>query len=91
MTSIAGENPAVALQRTPLYTSIFGAAALVGLGWFGPQLGTGWVFALLLIWGAAIAALFAGLQSWILRAAGSTAMSRGRDALGRTKLGASRR
>jgi len=49
--------------------------ALVGLGWFGPQLGTGWVFALLLIWGAAIAALFAGLQTWILRAAGSTAMT----------------
>lgn len=49
--------------------------ALVGLGWFGPQLGTGWVFVLLVIWGAAIAALFAGLQTWILRAAGSTVMS----------------
>jgi len=49
--------------------------ALVGLGWFGPQLGTGWVFVLLVIWGAAIAALFAGLQTWILRAAGSPVMS----------------
>ncbi|PSS64505.1 MFS transporter [Ensifer sp. NM-2] len=49
--------------------------ALVGLGWFGPQLGTGRVLVLLVIWGAAIAALFAGLQTWILRAAGATVMS----------------
>ncbi len=51
------------------------AGALVGLGWFGPQLGTGTVVTLLVVWGAAVAALFAGLQTWILRAAGSMAMS----------------
>ncbi|UFW88431.1 hypothetical protein BjapCC829_07915 [Bradyrhizobium barranii] len=49
--------------------------ALVGLGWFGPQLGTDRVLVLLVIWGAAVAALFAGLQTWILRAAGSTIMT----------------
>jgi DHA1 family purine ribonucleoside efflux pump-like MFS transporter len=49
--------------------------ALVSLGWFGPQLGAAGIFALLFIWGAAVAALFSGLQTWILRAAGSTAMS----------------
>lgn len=47
--------------------------AFVGLGWFGPSLGTGWVLALLVVWGAAVAALFAGLQTWVLRAAGSAA------------------
>ncbi|WP_409190678.1 MFS transporter [Bradyrhizobium sp. RDM4] len=49
--------------------------ALVGLGSFGPHLGTGRVLVLLVIWGAAVAALFAGLQTWILRAAGSTVMT----------------
>lgn len=50
------------------------SGALVGLGWFGPQLEISLVVALLVIWGTAVAALFAGLQTWILRAAGSAAM-----------------
>jgi predicted MFS family arabinose efflux permease len=48
--------------------------ALLGLGLFDPRLGAPAVFPLLLIWGGAIAALFVGLQSWVLRAAGAAAM-----------------
>jgi predicted MFS family arabinose efflux permease len=48
-------------------------ATLIGLGWFGSKLGIAPVLALLVVWGAAIAVLFTGLQTWVLRAAGSAA------------------
>jgi predicted MFS family arabinose efflux permease len=46
----------------------------LGSGFLGPNLGMPAVFPLLLIWGGAIAALFVGLQAWVLRAAGTAAM-----------------
>lgn len=48
--------------------------ALVVLGRFGPVLGMAGVAAVLLVWGAAIAAIFVGLQTWILRSAGTSAV-----------------
>jgi predicted MFS family arabinose efflux permease len=48
-------------------------ATLISLGWFGSRLGIAPVLALLVVWGAAIAVLFTGLQTWVLRAAGSAA------------------
>lgn len=48
--------------------------ALLGLGVFGPGLGVPTVLVLLTVWGAAIATLFGGLQTWVLRAAGPAAI-----------------
>ncbi len=44
--------------------------ALIVLGTGGPAMGIGQVISLLVIWGMAIAALFTGLQTWVLRIAG---------------------
>lgn len=49
--------------------------ALFTLGLAGPVLGAASVLVLLIIWGAAISVLFAGLQTWVLRIAGSTTMA----------------
>jgi predicted MFS family arabinose efflux permease len=49
-------------------------AALGGLGWFGPGLGMECVLALLIVWGAAISALFVGIQTWVLRVGGDAAI-----------------
>jgi DHA1 family purine ribonucleoside efflux pump-like MFS transporter len=49
--------------------------ALFTLGLFGPALGATAMLILLVIWGAAIAAFFAGLQTWVLRIAGSATMA----------------
>jgi DHA1 family purine ribonucleoside efflux pump-like MFS transporter len=54
---------------------LFMCLALFSLGLFGPALGAAVVLVLLIIWGAAIAALFAGLQTWVLRIAGSATMA----------------
>ncbi len=48
---------------------------LITLGRFGPTSGTVSVLILLVIWGAAIATLFAGLQTWVLRVAGLATMA----------------
>jgi predicted MFS family arabinose efflux permease len=47
---------------------------LIGLGQFGHLLGMTGVAIALLVWGTAIAAIFVGLQTWILRVAGPAAM-----------------
>lgn len=49
--------------------------ALFTLGLAGPVLGAASVLVLLIIWGAAISVLFAGLQTWVLRIAGSATMA----------------
>lgn len=49
--------------------------ALIALGRFGPTFGTASVLVLLVTWGTAIAALFAGLQTWVLRVAGPATMA----------------
>lgn len=59
-------------MKSILTTGLFALClALMFLGCFGPKLGAGWILASLIIWGAAIAILFAGLQTWVLRVAGS--------------------
>lgn len=44
--------------------------AMMALGIAGPAAGLQWIFALLVVWGVAIAALFTGLQTWVLGIAG---------------------
>lgn len=52
----------------------FMCAALIGLGWLVPRAGTAAAVACLLAWGAAISALFVGIQTWVLRAGGAAAI-----------------
>ncbi|RQR59474.1 MFS transporter [Burkholderia sp. Bp9126] len=49
-------------------------AALFGLGWFGPAAPLALTVVLLAIWGMAIATLFVGVQTWVLREADSAAI-----------------
>lgn len=48
--------------------------ALLALGQFGTVLGLAGVAAAMVAWGIAIAAIFVGLQTWVLRSAGAAAM-----------------
>ncbi|MCW7539297.1 MFS transporter [Aquabacterium sp. A7-Y] len=48
--------------------------ALMALGQWAPRLGLPGITTALVVWGAAIAAIFVGFQTWILRSAGAAAM-----------------
>lgn len=48
--------------------------ALVALGYWRDSLGVVGITIMLIMWGAAISAIFVGFQTWILRTAGTAAM-----------------
>lgn len=48
--------------------------ALIVLGYWRDTLGVAGIAAMLVMWGAAISAIFVGFQTWILRTAGTAAM-----------------
>lgn len=48
--------------------------ALIVLGYWRATLGVAGITAMLVMWGAAISAIFVGFQTWILRTAGTAAM-----------------
>lgn len=50
------------------------SAALIVLGHYGASFGIGGIATTLVVWGAAVAAIFVGFQTWILRIAGDAAM-----------------
>lgn len=51
------------------------SAALLAFGAAGERLGPAGVALLMAVWGAAVAAIFVGFQTWILRVAGSSALA----------------
>ncbi|MDB5869435.1 MAG: transporter, partial [Polaromonas sp.] len=53
--------------------------ALIVLGYWRDSLGVTGIATMLLMWGAAISAIFVGFQTWILRTAGTAAMSASAD------------
>jgi predicted MFS family arabinose efflux permease len=62
------------LSRFLMLALVTMSVVLVALGQLGHALGVIGIAAALVVWGTVIAAIFVGLQTWILRAAGTAAL-----------------
>lgn len=61
-------------KLTILVALVLMGVALLSLGWFASGLGLILTIPFLLAWGAAISALFVGIQTWVLRTGGPSAI-----------------
>lgn len=66
-------KPVIVLALLVMGLALLGLA-LLGLGWPAAGHGLAVTTALLLVWGAAISALFVGIQTWVLRTGGAAAI-----------------